>query len=172
MAQHDDEASRCRLRPSFLASMAVLLLLLVLMVSQRRSLPAGIWLVCPSVSQLGGSTQRQQAAAALSDGANHHGHVLSAPEGAYTYSTLQVKAAVHHKTLGQRMMLGAGKVSTSKQQEVVEEQRQAAAGSRPPTCHNECPHCQGGACVARPTFSRSGSALAQHAVWTCACLHA
>ncbi|MCO5560909.1 hypothetical protein L7F22_014529 [Adiantum nelumboides] len=162
MAQHDDEALRCRLRPSFLASMVVPLLLLVLLVPHRRSLPAGVLLVHPSISQLEGSTQRPQAAAALNDGANHHGYVISAPEGAYTYSTLQ----------GQRMMLGAGKVSSSKQQEVVEEQRQAAAGSRPPTCHNECLRCQGGACVARPAFSRSGSALAQHAVWTCACLHA
>ncbi|KAI5073034.1 hypothetical protein GOP47_0011047 [Adiantum capillus-veneris] len=145
-----DEAPRLY-RLALLAS-----LLLMMLVSLR--LTSGAWLF---LSDQGGSTQQ---GAHLNKG-EYQGSYLS------DVGTLQKQ--------GKRVMLAE---KPEKVQNVLQgkakawrgEMQKDQPGSRPPQCHNECPRCQGGACVARPSFSRvvSSGSSSQHAVWTCACLHA
>ncbi|KAH7433764.1 hypothetical protein KP509_07G085100 [Ceratopteris richardii] len=43
-------------------------------------------------------------------------------------------------------------------------------GSKPPPCHNQCPECYSGVCIAHPFFLRGSGGVVQHAVWSCRCV--
>ncbi|KAH7433766.1 hypothetical protein KP509_07G085200 [Ceratopteris richardii] len=53
----------------------------------------------------------------------------------------------------------------------VDSRHDLQLGSRPPPCHSQCARCEDGVCIARPVYSRGSSGAAQHAIWTCSCLH-
>ncbi|KAI5073040.1 hypothetical protein GOP47_0011053 [Adiantum capillus-veneris] len=141
---------------------SMLFLFLLMLVSLRLMIPSA-WLLR---SDHGSSTQQGATANLNKSGVDQVGSYFS------DVGTLEKQ--------GMRMLLAENpaKVRNSLEGRVKGRSREGMQkdqpGSRPPVCHNECPRCQGGACVARPSFSRgvsSGSSV-QRAVWTCACLHA